>query len=60
MKEASHFLKKCDIDCEVGIKDTFTFTCKQDKSVQELKEVLSIAFESCNMELIHIEGGKIE
>ena len=60
MKDASQFLKKCDIDCDIGIKDTITFTCKQDSPVQELKEALSIAFESCDMEIIHIEGGKIE
>ncbi len=60
MKDASEFLSKCDIDADVGIKDTITFICNQNKSVPELKQAFSIAFKACEMELMHIEGGKVE
>lgn len=60
MKEASRLLKNMDLECEVGIKDTVTFTSKNNPSISKIKENFKTAFESCDMELMHIEGGKIE
>lgn len=61
MNKASEFMKKCDLDVgEVGIVETFTFSCEKDIAITELKEKLKFALESCDMNVLHIEGGKIE
>lgn len=61
MKEASRLLKTCDLDIgDVGIKETFTFTSKNDAPVQDVKEVIIKAFEDSELEILNIEGGKIE
>lgn len=61
MKKASELLKKLDLDIgDVGIKECFVFTSKNDVPVSEVKEQIKKAFESCYIELLHIEGGKIE
>lgn len=60
MIEASRILKQMDLECEVGIKDTIYFTSKIDHSIVKLKKGLKKCFSSMDMELMQIEGGKIE
>ncbi len=61
MKTANEFLKSCDIDIgEIGIRESFAFSSDTDKSIEEIKADIRKAFELCEMELLHIEGGKVE
>ncbi len=60
MKEASRLLLNMDLQCEVGIQESIEFTSTIDQPIPKLKDALKQAFESCEMELLHIEGGKIE
>jgi len=61
MKLANRFLDDCDVDSgKIGIKEKICFTASPEKDIQFFKELIKQAFESCEMELLHIEGGKIE
>lgn len=61
MKKASDLLKTMDFDMgEVGIQDIITFTSKVELEVVHIKEVLGKAFESSELEILKIEGGKVE
>ncbi len=61
MKEASRLLKKMDLDIgDVGISQVFTFTSKIDNEVSKIKEDLKKVFLDCDLEILHIEGGKLE
>lgn len=61
MKEAARLLKTMDLDMgDVGIKEVFTFTSQDNPSVSKVKEEIKKAFDSSDLELLHIEGGKIE
>jgi len=61
MKQSNEFLKTCDINIgDIGIKEVFTFTTNTPKSIQEIKEDIKRCFDLCEMELLNIEGGKVE
>jgi hypothetical protein len=61
IKEASRLMRQLDLDMgEIGIEQTIEFTSKNDLEINLLKEKLRLSFESCEYELMHIEGGKIE
>lgn len=59
-KKASEWMRKLDLDVgEVGLQEAITFTA-DDQEVSIIKEKLKLAFESQNLTVLHIEGGKIE
>ena len=59
-KKASELMRKLDLDVdEVALKEVITFTA-DNKEVSFFKEKLKEAFESGNMTILHIEGGKVE
>lgn len=61
MKQASEFLSQCDLQIVgVGIKETMTFTSKNDLPIDLVKQKFKEAFESCECEILRIEGGKVE
>jgi hypothetical protein len=43
----------------VAITDTFTFTGK-DIEVKEMKDIIIKCFAESDLNLLHIEGGKVE
>jgi len=60
-KQASEFLKKVDIgDFEMGYEQVFTFSSKKDLDINDVKNHIKLACEDCDVNLLHIEGGKIE
>lgn len=61
VKQASEFLDKCDLGIgDVGVEEVMTFTSKKDLEISELKEIIKKAYQSCECQLLHIEGGKVE
>ena len=61
IKEASRLMKTLDFDIgDVGIKQSFTFTSQKDTPICEIKQHIKKAFEYSELEIINIEGGKIE
>lgn len=60
-KDLSNFMKKCDVDIGgISLSEVFTFTCVKDKPITLLKKDLVEAFFHSGLEVVHIEGGKIE
>lgn len=61
VKRASELMKKLDLDMgEIGFQEVFTFTTKKDLSIQKIKEDLKKCFELSDLEILKIEGGKVE
>lgn len=61
MKKVSDFMKQLDLDIgEIGVKEVFSFTTQKDLTVQQIKEKLKEIFEYSDLELLKIEGGKVE
>ena len=60
-KQASALMRKLDLDIgEVGIHETFLFTTKENIEVSIIKEKLLEVFKLSGLELLNIEGGKVE
>ncbi len=61
MKKASRLMRTLDLDIgEVGIEHIFTFTSEKDFPISQVKEDIRKCFEDTEIELLFIEGGKIE
>lgn len=62
LREVSEFLSKCDLGMDgMCIKDVITFSyTKEEKPVSYFKELIKMAMESCDCQLVQIVGGKIE
>ena len=61
VKDSSEFLSKMDLGFEgFGITEIIEFTSKKDLDINQIKEKIKEAIESCEGKLLHIEGGKIE
>lgn len=61
LKKVSSFMKQLDLNTgDIGIEEEFEFFTYKDYEIPKLKEALVSAFEACDMEILRIEGGKIE
>lgn len=61
LKEVSNLMDKLDLGADLyAIKEIMTFTSKKNPSIQEIKETIIAAYQSCDCEVVHIEGGKVE
>jgi hypothetical protein len=61
MKELREFMRKLDLNIgEIGLQLVFTFSSKSDHDIPYIKEHLKMGFEYCNINLIHLDGKKIE
>lgn len=55
MKQASEFLKKCDMDIgDVGIKETFTFSSQKCPTIEKVKEEVLKSFDGSDLEILDI------
>jgi hypothetical protein len=56
------FLGSCDLGIDtICIKDVITFNyTREEKPVSYFKDILKLAMENSECQIIHIEGGKIE
>lgn len=60
LKEVSKMMRQLDQNTgEIGLQEEFEFS-GEDKPIPELKEILVKTFEACEVEILFIEGGKIE
>jgi hypothetical protein len=61
LRQVNDFLKSCDLDIgEAGVRERFSFTSKNDLTIDTIKQKLTEALRMCDYEPLHIEGGKIE
>ncbi len=61
MKESCEFLQKCDLGIgEVGVQYVFTFTSEKDLLALDIKEHFGVIFKELELQLLHLEGGKVE
>jgi len=60
MKQANELMKIMDMDCsDIWYEQEFVFNAK-DQDVSNIKEKLKEVFENDELEVFHIEGGKVE
>lgn len=60
MKKSCELMRKMDLDIgEVGLEQVITFIAKEQE-IQVLKDNIIKAFESENVKVLYIEGGKVE
>ena len=61
MHRASELMKHLDLDMgEMGIREAFLVTTKNDVPIALIKEKFILAFESSDLKVLKIEGDKIE
>lgn len=61
MKQVTDFLNKCDLNIgKIGKVEVMTFNSENELSIKEVKETIKEAYESCECEVLNIEGGKVE
>ena len=61
LKQVGELMKKLDLgEGLYALKETMTFTAQKTLSIQDLKDLITEAYKSCDCEIIYIEGGTVE
>ena len=61
LKDVSKFMKEVDLNIDkIGIEEKFEFRTDKDIPVPEFKEMIIKALKHGDIEVLKIEGGKIE
>ena len=61
LKKVSDLMNKLDLGCNLYcLKEIMTFTSEKNISIQQLKNTIIEGYQSCDCDVIHIEGGSVE
>ena len=60
VQEVSRLMKRLDLgDKEFAVCETYILKTSEENTIEKIKQLLTLAFESQDCKVWHIEGGKV-